>query len=434
MNKRGLRYGALALMGAVCLSAGGLLVHADEKAETPVVSFGLQVLSGKTDVAVSAPRGNEVVFSAELFQRSLNLSRLDHITVASVPSPSAGELRLGSSRISEGEVISAENLAYMTFYAATDDVTHASFTFSANSSGTVLVCNVYLVDGINYTPTLATAAELSLNLTTHRDMRAYGCLSGYDPDGDGLAFEIVSYPKNGAVRIEDRALGTYVYTPASGYTGTDCFSYVARDKYGNYSASKTVNLRVVASGTSITYVDMEDSDAYNAALTLTEAGVMSGTQVGNRYYFYPEQGVSRADFLIMAMHAAGITEVPNADKTVFADDADIPKSMKGYVAAAYEMGYISGSLEDGRLCFMPNEIITRAQAAVMLSNIIGLCDVAVTPTFSDNSEIPVWAKEAIYSLNAAGILNSSGGYIAPTSTLTRAQTAQILAAAMEYVE
>ena len=70
----------------------------------------------------------------------------------------------------------------------------------------------------------------------------------------------------------------------------------------------------------------------------------------------------------------------------------------------------------------------------MLSNIVGLCDVPVTPTFADHSEIPVWASEAIYSLNAAGIMNSRAGYISPVAKITRAQTAQMLTAAMEYVE
>ena len=119
---------------------------------------------------------------------------------------------------------------------------------------------------------------------------------------------------------------------------------------------------------------------------------------------------------------------------MFADGTEIPESMRGYVAAAYELKYISGSLEEGRLCFLPNEQITRAQAAVILSNIVGLRDVPVTPTFADGNDIPVWAAEAIYSLNAAGIMNSQQGYITPTSPLTRAQTAQMLAAAMEYVK
>lgn len=433
MKKAGLKCVIAAAVGAVCLTAGTLSGAAAET-EIPVVSYGLNVLSAATDVAVSAPVGNEVVFSADVFERGLNLSRVDYITVKSIPANTAGELLLGSTRVAAGQTISAENLPYMTFCGATEEPITATFTFTANGGATPMVCNVYLVDETNYTPTVSMASGLSLNVSTHKGLSAYGTLSAYDPDGDSLIYEVVSYPQNGSLRLTDRAMGTYVYTPSSGYVGSDSFSYVARDKYGNYSAAATVNLKVTVSGTSVTYADMEGSQAYNAALTLTESGVMSGTQVGNQYYFYPEKSVTRAEFLVMAMNAVGITEVPACDATVFADDTDIPESMKGYVATAYEMKYISGSLSDGKLCFLPNEEITRAQAAVILSNIVGLCDVAVTPTFADHSEIPVWASDAIYSLNAAGIMGSMDGYISPVSKITRAQTAQMLAAAMEYVD
>lgn len=433
MKKSGVRGAALALASALCLTAGGLSASA-ATAETPVVSYGVNVLAAMTDMAVSAPVGNEIVFSADAFARALNLSEVRYITVKSIPTATEGELLLGSTRIVAGQTVAAQNLSYMTFEAATEDVTRASFTFTANGSPTAIVCNMYLTREINYTPTVSLASGLSLNVSTYKGLSAFGTLSAYDPDGDGLIFEIVSYPENGSVRLTDRELGTYVYTPNEGYVGSDRLTYVARDKFGNYSAAATVRFQIATSGTSVTYVDMEDSSAYAAALALTEAGIMSGTQVGSQYYFDPDGRVSRAEFLVMAMHAAGIDGVPDCKATIFDDDAEIPESMKGYVAAAYELGYVSGSLANGRLCFLPNEEITRAQAAVILGNLLDLADAAVTPTFADQSDIPVWAREAIYSLNAAGIMNGEQGYIASTEKLTRAQSARMLAAVMEYVE
>ena len=172
---------------------------------------------------------------------------------------------------------------------------------------------------------------------------------------------------------------------------------------------------------------------YNAAIALTEAGIMSGTQTGGLYYFHPDEGVTRAEFLVMAMNAVGIRDVPAASVTLFADDASIPESMKGYVAAAYELGYIQGEEREGGLCFAPNESLTRAHAAVMLERIVGLESLAVAPTFADAAEIPTWATEAIYSLSAAGILCAADGYASPTSMLTRAQAAHLLANTMAYV-
>lgn len=421
----------LCLAAVVSLAPLGVFA---KSAARETVSYGVNVLSARMDMAVSAPLGNELAFCADDFARALNLSRVDCITVRSLPSSASGELLLGSSRVAVGQTVSGANLSYLNFTPSNEEITHASFTFDANGASTVFVCNMYFLSETNYTPTLSMVPELSLEVFTYRDLDAYGTLSGYDPDGDELVFEIVSYPQNGALILTDAEYGNYVYSPKSGYTGSDRFSYVARDRYGNYSACKEVELRVGTLGTSVTYTDMEDSPAVNAALALTEAGIMSGTQVGNRYYFYPEKTVSRVEFLVMAMHAAGITDVPTCNTTSFWDDGEIPASMKGYVAAAYSMKYISGTNVSGKLCFLPNDSITRAEAAVIVGNIIGTDDVSVIPVFADHSEIPVWASDAIYSLHSIGVLSADEGYISPVSQITRADTARLLASVKNYLE
>ncbi|MBQ5772142.1 MAG: S-layer homology domain-containing protein [Clostridia bacterium] len=423
-------------MLACCLLLAAVLIPPAEAqtAGGDLLSYGLQVLAAGTDMAMSAPVGNEIVFSADAFARALNLSQVKSVTVCTLPLATEGELLLGSSRIAAGQTLSAEVLSSVSFAAADDRVRQASFTFTANGSSLPMVCNLYLLTEENYAPTVSLASSLSLRLNTHLGLCAYGTLSAYDPDGDPLSYEIVSYPKHGAVRMTDSRLGTYVYTPEAGYLGSDSFSYIARDRYGNSSAAARVELRVTASGTSVTYADMQDSKSYNAALTVTEKGIMSGVQVGNRYYFYPDAEVSRLELLVMAMHASGISTLPDAEATVFADDADIPASMKGYVHAAYRLGYVSGSTVEGSLCFLPNESISCAEAAVILEKILGLEGAGVTPTFADLDEIPVWARDAIYALHAEGILLGEGGELSPLSTLTRARAAEILAAVAAYRE
>lgn len=393
-----------------------------------VLSFGVQVLSASTEMAVWGHRGNDVLFEAEDFSRNLNLSRIDYIKVQSIPTAAEGELLMGSVRVSVGQMISGENLAHLCFSAADDTITKASFTFSVNGCATAVTCNVYLLDGNNYAPTVSMASSATLQMSTYRDREAHGRLSAYDPDGDAFAFEIVKSPANGSVLLTDREQGTYVYAPRSGFTGSDEFSYVARDVYGNYSSATTVKLRVMTAGTSVTYVDMVDSKAENAAIALTEAGVMSGVQIGNQHFFYPERSVTRAELLVMAMNAMGITDVPACEKTGFDDDADISPAMKGYVSAAYTMGYISGTLKEGKLCFLPNEEINRAEAAVMICAMLGEESISVVPTFADGAEIPVWAQESVYTLNVLGVMDATDGYISPTSVLTREQAALVLQA------
>ncbi|MBR2722595.1 MAG: S-layer homology domain-containing protein [Clostridia bacterium] len=414
------------------LCAGSAYANEAITPKKTTVSYGLQVLASNFDVAFCAPVGNDVTFSADGFARALNLSSVEFITVHTLPDVSAGELLLGSTRVVAGQVISAQNLAHMTYASGADDLTVGSFTFTANGMTVPVVCNLYFLSAWNYSPTVKMASELSLNVFTYKGLSAYGTLSGYDPEGDELCFEIVRYPQNGSVQLTDKKLGSYVYQPMKGYSGSDSFSYVVRDRYGNYSSSATVQLSVALSGTSVTYADMEDSRSYPAALAMTNSGVMSGVQIGNQYYFYPDAGVSRVEFLVMAMNAIGMSELPDCKETAFYDDAQIPDAMRSYVASAYSLGYVSGSLKEGKLCFLPNEEITLAQAAVMLSSMIEPEAPSISPSFADEDSIPTWAREAIDALYTLGILKADGEQIMANKTLTRAQAAELLAAVMAY--
>jgi hypothetical protein len=278
---------------------------------------------------------------------------------------------------------------------------------------------------------LSTVSETSLNVSTHRNITLYGNLSAYDPDGDEVLIEVVSYPKSGILVMTDSSLGSYTYTPGNDYTGKDSFRYVARDKYGNYSASRTVNLTVNRSKIAVVYDDMSESRHYNAALDVTEAGIMSGTKIGDRNYFYPEGGVSRAEFLTMAMKAIGIEKVADSKATLFYDDADIANDVKGYVSAAYELGYIDGAVVDGKLCFLPDEPISRADAAVIVCNMIDAATPTVTPVFDDSEDIPAYAKASVYSLNYMGILHAENKNICAADDLTRGEAAHILSLIMD---
>ena len=81
---------------------------------------------------------------------------------------------------------------------------------------------------------------------------------------------------------------------------------------------------------------------------------------------------------------------------------------------------------DGSLFFFPDREIARAEAAVILGNMIGAATPTITPIFEDSAEIPAWAAPSVYALNAMGILSATDGAISPTSPLTRADAALML--------
>ena len=114
-------------------------------------------------------------------------------------------------------------------------------------------------------------------------------------------------------------------------------------------------------------------------------------------------------------------------------DADIPQAMKGYIATAYEKGYFKGFEQDGKLCFRPDQPITRSEAAVVLSNMIGYAKLRVSETFADSDSIPAWASEAFDSLHSLGILDSRDGKLTPNAQLTRADVAVLLSKTRQVI-
>lgn len=402
--------------------------------DSSLVTPALSVIAEDSGMAMAGLIGNSICFEAEDFERALNLSDVDSIVITQAPDTASGELRVGNIVVTSGQTVSGSSLSQLTYTASSNQSTRATFRFRTEDSGYDIPCELYLLSGYNHSPTLEDVSENYLNVSTHKNITLYGTLPCYDSDGDTTIIEIVSYPKSGILRLTDKYSGEYTYTPASGYSGKDSFVYVARDIYGNYSAAKTVSLSVVKSTLSVTFNDMTQSQHYNAALTMAEAGIMSGTQVGSDVYFYPEGSVSRGEFTVMLLNAIGINDVTDVSATIFADDADIPEYMKDYIATAYELGYINGIQTPNGLCFEATRSITRAEAAVMLGNVLDLSVPTVLPTFADSADIPAWAAPAIYSLNSVGVMSATDGNISATSTLTRGYAAQILANLMNYID
>ncbi len=426
---------SLGLSVAVLTAVATSSLTASASSEMPApVSPALSVIAEENGMAMAGLIGNSIRFEEDDFARALNVAKVESIIITQAPPTADGELRVGSTVVTSGQKISASSLSLMSYTASSSASTRTTFRFRTENNGYDVPCTLYLLDKMNHSPTLETVPDNSLNVSTHRNITLYGSLPCYDSDGDDTIIEIVSYPKEGLLVLADKYTGEYTYTPSSGYSGKDSFTYVARDIYGNYSASATVSLSVIKPTTTVRFDDMSDSPYYNAALSMVEEGIMSGTQVGSDIYFYPNETISRGEFVVMTLHAIGMNKVVDVASTPFADDAEIPEYMKDYIATAYELGYIKGTNTEKGMCFEANRSITRAEAAVMLGNILDIATPTILPTFADSADVPTWAAPAIYSLNSAGVMTTTDGNISPMSQVTRADAAQILTNLMNYID
>lgn len=390
------------------------------------ISYGLRVLAAQDEIVFTGICGNEITLTAKDICRAMNLSELNYITITGLPDTDDGTLYAGSMGASKGQVISAGSISNLSF-AATDDSRpcEATVTMSVNGSGYDVTCRFKLISTMNYTPTVSLAPEISLSVETFANLKTSGTLSAYDPEGDEVTYEIVRYASHGRIVLTNRHTGAYTYTPDEGYTGTDAFSYVVRDQYGNYSTSAVVNIMVSEKPTSVTYADIDGEIAAASILRISSLGLMNGTRVGANTYFKPAEAMSRVEFLVTAMHAAGIGEkdIAGLSAPSFADASAIPDTMAGYVSLAVRRGYVTGKEIDGKLCFCPDETITKAEAAVILSNIIGYAKQTTVTAFADTDDMPAWSAKALTSLKSLGIHMPEDGNADARSLMTRADTA-----------
>ena len=421
----------LSVMSGIIFAPREVAVSASEPA---VLSPGIFIVAEQNGMAKAGLRGEKLTLGGDDFARALNVSSIDSITFTSVPPVTDGRLFVGNVALSKGQTVSGSNLSLLSFGADRSALAETSFCFSPDGAPYEIECTLYFLDGVNYAPTVSIAPAVSLEVNTYENVIHRGKLSAYDPDGDECFFEIVSEPRRGVLVLSDDGSGEYTYLPNDGYVGKDSFCYVARDKYGNYSAAAEVSVSVSRAAMAERFDDMADSDAHAAAINLLERGIMSGTQIGDGYYFQPAKSVSRSEFVVLAMQTLGIREVNTLRVTDFADDRDIPASMKGYVAAAYELGYINGSFRDGKLCFLPNEPITRAEAAVIVGRMLEAATPVIKPQFDDREDIPTWAESSLSALASVGVLETVGGDIRPLELMSRADTAKLLSAMIKVAE
>ncbi len=401
---------------AAAVFACVLLVTASASA---IVSPALNVLSKQNTLIKSGLVYSDIYFSEQDFKKCLGLSAIDSVKVCALPPESDGTLKLGTLQVAEGQTIRSEYLSILRFVPANEQVRYTSCTFSHDD--TEIPCTLNLLSAVNYAPTLAAEAS---TVKTYRGVACYGSLPASDPEGDRLDYQVVEYPAHGILTMTDRARGAYVYAPAAGYTGSDAFTVVVRDEYGNYSGTQTVSVQVGKSDTHFT--DVEGHWCENAAIALYDAGIATAVRYQNGLAFCPTDAVSREEFVTMVMKTLGVSTLTDAESS-FADNSEIAVEYRPYVATAQRLGYIGGREVDGALCFAPKDCITRAEAAVLLNNVFGYETNGAVSVFADDGAIPTWARGAVYALTAAGVFNGDGeGAIRPSALLDRASTVQML--------
>ena len=393
---------------------------------------GIAVAAAETKIIKSQVYGKKIVFSDLDFKQGLAITDFDKIEITKIPLSTEGTLLLAGRRVKEGTVIKRKNIGALVFVPADKNLEECKFSFTTEdfAEGAEVDFIIKYTDKVNYAPEID--ESVSASVSTQREISVYGQMSARDKEGDAVEYIVVSYPKSGVLRITDKENGEYVYTPPESFTGSDSFSYVARDEWGNYSKLCKVKIEVDERMSEVVYSDMTEHKDYNAAVALTAMGVMSGKLFGDDSYFMPEESVSRAEFLTMAMKCAGISPDKSSSASYFDDNAEISEGHLPYVKAAAKLGIINGEFKSGKLLFRPNDEITKYEAASILSKLMNMSGVEASVTFTDSNSIPVWARDGLSKLCAMGIISYEGETANATATLTKADAAEYLYNMLKY--
>ena len=141
------------------------------------------------------------------------------------------------------------------------------------------------------------------------------------------------------------------------------------------------------------------------------------------------QAITRAEFCTLAVALyEKVADKVITDRHSFNDTADVD------VEKAAAIGIVSGI---GSNTFVPNDKLTREQAAVILTR---LSDVIGTPipmqssTFNDNHSISAWAFEQVGQIQMSGIMTGVGNNMfAPKDPYTREQSIITLMRLHDYI-
>jgi len=175
------------------------------------------------------------------------------------------------------------------------------------------------------------------------------------------------------------------------------------------------------SSTSLT--DIANHWAYDAIVALEAKGIISGTTDGK---FEPDLAATRAELAKMVATAFDYTT-----SKISSGFSDITSSdwYSTYVNALSENKIISGMTDS---IFSPNTAITREQLATIVYRIledkgVTLAPSSTTTLFADDSSISSWAKEAVYTLKANGIISGEeNNLFNPQSFATKAEVASMI--------
>ena len=179
------------------------------------------------------------------------------------------------------------------------------------------------------------------------------------------------------------------------------------------------------------FTDVNNHWAKDNMLFVVSRGLLSGTSATT---FSPNTGMTRGMFVTALGRLAGVD--PTDYQASMFTDVKEDAYYAPYVNWAAKTGVVSGTTDT---TFAPDTNINREQMAVIMKNYATKLGYTIPKTlevvnFADSAGISFWAKEAVKSMQQAGILaGKTNNCFDPAGTATRAEVATVLRRFVEIV-
>ena len=335
---------------------------------------------------------------------------LQGICLTELPDPAVGTMMLGNRVLMEGDILSASQVAEMTFLPIqTREDVQAVVEFLPIYENRVETASTMALTVLGKEDKAPVAEDLAIE--TYKNLPREEKLKASDPEGKALTYTLLRKPKRGSVTIRED--GTFVYTPKKNKVGVDSFTYTATDPAGNVSREATVVIQVLKPSDSKRYSDTEGQDCQFQAEWMRSTGIFTAESIGDELRFQPDKAVTQGEFIAMLVKTLDLKE-----EAISTLPENTPQWLRPYLGAALRSGLVSQWPQEESGNF--EAPVTGAQAAVAVQSALSLqvTDEAIA-TFSQE-EAPQWAAEALAAMGEQGIL------LGADTPLTRGQCAKLL--------
>ena len=173
------------------------------------------------------------------------------------------------------------NYTPATGYSGPDQFTYED----GNGTDVSNVATVRLVVNASNLPPVANPDSYSAQQDTTLSIPVMGgpasgiLANDFSPEGLSLTAQVQSSTQHGV--LSPNTNGTFTYTPETGYTGPDQFTYVAEDSNGLFSPPTTVTLNVGVTNVPPVAVDDTFTATENQALFVSGPGVLANDTDAN---------------------------------------------------------------------------------------------------------------------------------------------------------